>query len=615
MKRFLSVLLAAVLLLSLCPAAFAAEAPAFELPVLPDGFPEEHMPPIPELRRSEVAAFSASSYSYGLTITISQRGEYFEGVTWTAEVSGGNGSYYYVFDVVMPVVEDGKTVYYGYGSQEGSSNSFTHTFDENGEYELWVNVYDSDDNSAREVVDVSVHVAGHDPLDIDVVESGTRFTDTTTWTVETTGGSGEYSYMIYLYDDFSGGSRVVTYKGNSSDNTLSYQLLASGEYRLLIWLTDTVTQKGLFREVPFSVSSAAYPTVREKAQALLSECKAASCKTDYEIALWMHDWLINNADYDETYTHYGADGVLCGGTGVCDSYSKAYCYLLEAADIPVMRVTGVANGGGHSWNAVQLADEWYYADATWDDPTGGHYERHLYCFIPEEILTMDHTIDSAHPDCTSYAYNYFAQNGDGERWASALAPAVQKGLQAGDLIYSFNLADRYSLDDWYYSARPQLAMTLADNVTLMLAQKRIYSYGNESIRLKLENSGIADNLGWATVDVSGSLLDLPDDLTQIEAEAFQNASGAMGVAIPEQVKSIGTRAFAGCDRLWGVIIPASVTSFGTDVFDRSNSHLTLVVAEGSAAEQYAKQNGLKYRYTAAPENTDSEDDGLVFAFG
>ena len=43
-------------------------------------------------------------------------------------------------------------------------------------------------------------------------------------------------------------------------------------------------------------------------------------RTDYEKALWFHDWLTVNTYYDSTTTYHGADYLLLNGWGVCQSY-------------------------------------------------------------------------------------------------------------------------------------------------------------------------------------------------------------------------------------------------------------------------------------------------------
>jgi len=113
---------------------------------------------------------------------------------------------------------------------------------------------------------------------------------------------------------------------------------------------------------------------------------------------------------------------------------------------------------------------------------------------------------------------------------------------------------------------------------------------------------------------------IPDSVTNIGEEAFGWCSGLTNIAIGNSVKSIGDRAFYECSKLTSVTIPDSVTSIGESAFlwcsglasmTIPNSvtsignnalagcdSLTLSVAEGSVAEQYAKDNGIPYVYAS-----------------
>ncbi len=116
--------------------------------------------------------------------------------------------------------------------------------------------------------------------------------------------------------------------------------------------------------------------------------------SDYDRALALHDWLIYNANYDFTFTHYEAAGVLLYGTGVCESYGRAYLMLCTIAGLECMYISGDAysNGswGSHGWNMVKLNGQWYHVDCTWDDPGTGGSERHTYFCIDDETMAKNH---------------------------------------------------------------------------------------------------------------------------------------------------------------------------------------------------------------------------------
>lgn len=133
--------------------------------------------------------------------------------------------------------------------------------------------------------------------------------------------------------------------------------------------------------------------------------------SDFEKALALHDWLINNADYSSYRTFFGAEGVLVYGEGVCQSYTDAYAMLLDKVGISHKAV--VSSSMDHAWNLVQLDGEWYHVDVTWDDPVGGT-EQHIYFGLTDELMSKDHTWDNASslPAATGTRYQYGVDNGN-----------------------------------------------------------------------------------------------------------------------------------------------------------------------------------------------------------
>ena len=63
-----------------------------------------------------------------------------------------------------------------------------------------------------------------------------------------------------------------------------------------------------------------------------------------------------------------------------------------------------------------------------------------------------------------------------------------------------------------------------------------------------------------------SLIDLPQNIIQIEAEAFVGVS-CQAIIIPNGCTTIGKKAFAENDNLLYVHIPATVTSIADDAFE------------------------------------------------
>ena len=156
--------------------------------------------------------------------------------------------------------------------------------------------------------------------------------------------------------------------------------------------TATITVEGIGRftgskEITFSIRPKS-TSVPDKVAKIARECRKAEVTGEYDTALWLHDWLIYNADYDYTYTNYGPEGVLLQGMGVCQSYSLAYQLLLDEFDIENMVIS--ATEMDHAWNLVKLEGKWCHIDCTWDDPGFGGEENHIYFGMNNAMLARDH---------------------------------------------------------------------------------------------------------------------------------------------------------------------------------------------------------------------------------
>ena len=98
--------------------------------------------------------------------------------------------------------------------------------------------------------------------------------------------------------------------------------------------------------------------------------------SQYEQVREVHNWLINNIEYDvnlEAQEPYSIVGALTEGKAVCEGYARSFKYILDELNIPCVLVSGTGtNSNGetesHAWNYVQLNGNWYAVDVTWDDP-------------------------------------------------------------------------------------------------------------------------------------------------------------------------------------------------------------------------------------------------------
>lgn len=187
--------------------------------------------------------------------------------------------------------------------------------------------------------------------------------------------------------------------------------------------TNTDTD-GYCIEVPSSLKSsilAKKTAFDARTKSILSKIDPALADVEKEKAIY--DEILLNAKYntEAVWTNaipddWNAYGVLVKGKGVCESYSEAFEHLCLMAGINCTVVRGDA-GGAHQWNAVQLDDEWYECDVTFDDPINNSpmfaFVYHNYFNLTtEKMRQLNHVAYTNEPSPTAtgtkYSYkNYF----------------------------------------------------------------------------------------------------------------------------------------------------------------------------------------------------------------
>lgn len=95
----------------------------------------------------------------------------------------------------------------------------------------------------------------------------------------------------------------------------------------------------------------------------------------------VHDWLVDNLEYDTTYNNannHDVYGAFAYKKVVCEGYARTFKYILDGLGITNVLVSGEATNSNnatesHAWNYVNIDGKWYAVDVTWDDPviTGG----------------------------------------------------------------------------------------------------------------------------------------------------------------------------------------------------------------------------------------------------
>lgn len=110
------------------------------------------------------------------------------------------------------------------------------------------------------------------------------------------------------------------------------------------------------------------------AKSVLEECVAPDM-SGYEKEEALYIWLSRSVRYDSSHnnskgaprTSYEPYGPLINGKGVCLGYATTFQLLMNMAGVECITVTGASNlmMNNHAWNMVRLNGEWYCADPTW----------------------------------------------------------------------------------------------------------------------------------------------------------------------------------------------------------------------------------------------------------
>ena len=107
-------------------------------------------------------------------------------------------------------------------------------------------------------------------------------------------------------------------------------------------------------------------------------------------------------------------------------------------------------------------------------------------------------------------------------------------------------------------------------------------------------------------------LTIPDSVSNIGAAAFYDCKNLENIVLGNNVKAINDRAFVGCESLKKVTIPDNVTEIGDYAFgyyyngQQINDYtkyndFVIFCKKGTAAENYAVKNGIKYYYAYISE--------------
>ena len=156
-------------------------------------------------------------------------------------------------------------------------------------------------------------------------------------------------------------------------------------------------------------------SVNDKIDEIMTEVNKLD--SDYEKELYIHDYIIENTEYDISTLEKMGDtvySVLVSGKSICEGYARTVQILLDKLGIENYLVTGDTESDGeilpHMWNIVNIDGDNYHLDVTWDDLNDEFDTVYFYFNVTDEYISRDHyKINPQNNNCNSTKSNYFVK--------------------------------------------------------------------------------------------------------------------------------------------------------------------------------------------------------------
>ena len=221
----------------------------------------------------------------------------------------------------------------------------------------------------------------------------------------------------------------------------------------------------------------------------LSYCNESTDGSEYQKALYLHDWLIGQVEQDDSSEADSAQSALVDGVGTAQAYAAAYSALLTAAGIENTEIINAADNS--AWNAVKIDGQWYQVDAFNDDDENAWYEFdqiHLYFGLTDELMALVHPGHESTYQAqdyiarsTSLENNYYVSNGEAAQWAAGYGEGVQEQLNNGET--EFNIAVDYSLYPLDTSSCPQAVKSVLNGVVAYSLSQMSWNSNDGDVKL------------------------------------------------------------------------------------------------------------------------------------
>lgn len=129
------------------------------------------------------------------------------------------------------------------------------------------------------------------------------------------------------------------YSLGTAGHDFTFDFTASGTYRIYFYFMDNdrndpQNDKGIYylrTTAEVTVNDAAHPSVTQIVNNAVAQCRQETNGSEYDMALWLHDWTLDQLEYDHNLNWCSAESGLTRHQGTCESHQRIYSKLLDAA--------------------------------------------------------------------------------------------------------------------------------------------------------------------------------------------------------------------------------------------------------------------------------------------
>lgn len=194
--------------------------------------------------------------------------------------------------------------------------------------------------------------------------------------------------------------------------------------------------------------------------------------TQYEKEKAIYDFIVDNTEYSLNSELNQSLISVVKGKSVCLGYTKAMKYICDKINIPCVVIEGTSKDGiAHSWNKVQINNDWYNVDAT-NSNTAQMFSNSYDMFnITDELISIQYTEKEQSSESEGIVFTYPEAN------------SIEK--------------DYYNEKSLYINSLDQIEQIISEHITDETITIRLSpecSMGDE-LKEHIKNLEITDNKG------------------------------------------------------------------------------------------------------------------------